>query len=254
VWHGVIRSDPRQDEGWDAKKLKDFREKELIAFFETNEQVNNGSITYDEKIFSINPGETKEFKLDIFAREDSIPGLYLGKILFISENFEKEILLALEINSVEPLFDISLTIPEYSLERYSGEKVYTLLEIFNLGKLGTVDVLLEYTLKNFEGETILIREDSMAVETQASRFEILELPKNLKPGNYFISVKVKYDGKFAVSSDQFSVLKKNNFYEGVFFIIFILLLVLFFLIIKHRKLKKHLLIKKNSKKKKKKVN
>jgi len=28
------------------------REKELIAFFETNEQVNNGSITYDEKIFS----------------------------------------------------------------------------------------------------------------------------------------------------------------------------------------------------------
>jgi hypothetical protein len=52
VWHGVIRSDPRHDEGWDAKKLKDFREKELITFFQTNEQVNSGSITYDKNIFS----------------------------------------------------------------------------------------------------------------------------------------------------------------------------------------------------------
>jgi len=51
IWHGWIRADSRFGEGWDEKKLQEFKEEELISYFNDNHNYHDGTTTYDEKVF-----------------------------------------------------------------------------------------------------------------------------------------------------------------------------------------------------------
>ena len=65
IWHGWIRADSRLDEGWDEKKLQEFREDELISYFNDNHDYHDGTTTYDEKVFYADIPRQKEGLSDV---------------------------------------------------------------------------------------------------------------------------------------------------------------------------------------------
>jgi hypothetical protein len=51
IWHGVIRSDIGEGEGYDQDDLLDLREAELSNYFDTNHTVRQGKETFAKKVF-----------------------------------------------------------------------------------------------------------------------------------------------------------------------------------------------------------
>ncbi|MCF7830457.1 hypothetical protein K9M41_00455 [Candidatus Gracilibacteria bacterium] len=65
IWHGWIRADSRINGGWDEKKLQEFKEDELISYFDDNHNYHDGTTTYDEKVFYADLPRQKEGLSDV---------------------------------------------------------------------------------------------------------------------------------------------------------------------------------------------
>ena len=205
-------------------KLKDF-----IRISETN--------------FTLEAGGTKVIALEITASKDSIPNLYLGNLIINAKGIKKEILVAIEIESKAPLFDVSLKIPEKYQYISPGEEVSGEISLYNLAGTGKVDVLVEYTILNKNGDEILHEQETIAVETSTSFVRSFKLPEGVGSGKYFLYVKTTYNGLVASASSQFNVgiIPPLTLSEQILFIVIGVLLVLAFIIFfEIRKIKKHI--------------
>jgi hypothetical protein len=182
-----------------------------------------------ENSFELDVGETKKIFLDFIAREDVIPDLYLGKILLKTNEIEKEILIAIEIESKNSLFDVNIEIPREYLQVFPGGSLLATINLFNLGGSKKVDVIVEYSIKNEEGFEIVSESDSIAVETQVSFIEEFEILENIPPGRYVLYIKVKYDNQIASGSSWFKVVgkEKKSLFSFEFFIAFFLVFMIF---------------------------
>ncbi|MFH1325630.1 MAG: hypothetical protein ABIH49_02565 [archaeon] len=189
-----------------------------------------------ESEISLNSFESKVVPLDFIIREDTVPDLYLGKLLITSEGTEKEIFIAIEVESAEPLFDVKVKIPQQSRYVLPGETLHANTELFNLGTIGRLDVEVEYSIINKEGEIITKEHESVAIETQASVTKEIQIPRDIDYEDYILYVKVTYDGKVASASAEFEVTKdKISGREKIYivmitFILIILSVVIYFLI------------------------
>jgi len=205
-------------------KLKDF-----IKISETN--------------FMLEAGETKVIVLEIMINEDSIPDLYIGNLIINTKGIKKEISIVIEIESKTPLFDVNLKIPEKYLYVSPGEEVSGEISLYNLAGTGKVDVLVEYTILNKNGDEILHEQETIAVETSTSFVRSFKLPEGVGSGKYFLYVKTTYNGLVASASSQFNVgiAPPLTLSEQILFIVvgvlIILALIIFFEI---RKIKKHI--------------
>lgn len=155
--------------------------------------------------FSLNPGESKTIVLDFLAREDTNPSLYMGKLIVRGGGTEKEIIVAIGVDSKESLFDVEAKIPPRYQKRSPGEELFADIKIYNLGARGAVDVKIEYLIKDKENNTITALGDSIAVETQTSFTKTIFIPENTPLGKYLLYVTVTYNGKIASSSIFFEV-------------------------------------------------
>ena len=205
-------------------KLKDF-----IEISETN--------------FMLEAGETKVIALEISAVEDDVPDLYIGNLIISAKEIKKEIPVVIEIESKSPLFDVSLKIPEKYQYISPGEEVSGEISLYNLAGTGKVDVLVEYTILNKNGDEILHEQETIAVETSTSFVRSFKLPEGVGSGKYFLYIKTTYNGLVASASSQFNVgfIPPLTLSEQILFIVIgvliILALILFFEI---RKIKKHI--------------
>jgi hypothetical protein len=191
--------------------------------------------------FELNLNETKEIEINFFAKKDQEAGVYPGKVVFISEGIERTVLLVVEVESEKPLFDVKVeTLPEYRMV-YPGDKVMAQLTIYNLGKIGRVDVNVEYGIKDLSGKTITSGNETMAVETQLSVVKSLDVPSTFKPDNYVFFAKVNYKDVVGIGSDMFQVLERIKFvlpFDYLILIIFVLMILLLIIYkFKKRKLK-----------------
>jgi len=184
-----------------------------------------------EESFELNAGDSKTIDLDFIAREDTIPDLYIGKLIVKTDRTEKEILIAIEVESQKPLFDVKVEIPERFLYVLPGEEIMANIKLFRVEGKGKVDVKVEYIIKNEQNEIILSEEETRAVETEMSFVKAFRLPSNIEDGTYIFYVKARYNGEVASSTAQFSVskleipfLKKEN-------IIIIIIIIMIFVII-----------------------
>ncbi|MCX6821894.1 MAG: hypothetical protein NTW30_03905, partial [Candidatus Aenigmarchaeota archaeon] len=173
--------------------------------------------------FELNPDETKEIEINFFAKKDQEAGVYPGKIVFTSGGIERTVLLVVEVESEKPLFDVKVeTLPEYRMV-YPGDKVMAQLTIYNLGRVGRVDVNVEYGIKDLSGKIIASENEMMAVETQLSTVKTLNIPSTLKPDNYVFFGKVSYKNVVGTGSDMFQVLEKVKFVLPISYIVLILI-------------------------------
>lgn len=161
-----------------------------------------------ENSFELNPGESKNLSVDIIAREDTVPNLYLGKLIIKSESQKKEILVAVEVESKGLLLDVRAEILDIYKRVSPGGEVLAEIRLFNLG--GTddkKDVLIEYIIKDYDNNSIATETESLAVQTQATFIKRISIPENAPLGLYVLYVRAIYDEKVASSSDNFEVIK-----------------------------------------------
>jgi len=198
-----------------------------------------------ENSFELSPRESKTIALLFSAKEDEILDLHVGKLIVKSSGLEEEVLISLEIESGEALFDVRVKIPEKYQVVSPGKEVAANVELFNLGETGIIDLEVEYFIRNEEGETIVSEKETIAIETQANFVKTMQLPSDLEDGNYIFYVRTTYDDKVASASAWFEVIREPllapAFYKIILIIILIILLLIFlilFLLHRHKKHKK----------------
>ena len=201
-------------------------------------------VKLSEDEFSIEPGERKIIKLAIFAPEETIPNIYLGKLILKSEGIEKEILLAIEIQSKNALFDVRVEIPKSSSQYVlPGETFSFNVYLYNLGGSKKVDVTIEYTIPDEFGNSYVLEKETLAIETQASFIKNLKVPQELPYGKQILYVKVTYNGQVASASSWFTIGKKPPEKANMLIIIIIIIIIIMVLagiILEMRKIKKAL--------------
>lgn len=209
-------------------------EYDSVVNFSIGESFVGNYLKLSETSFSLEAGQSKEIFVDFFAREDLDPNLYLGDILISGEGFIKKIKVIFEVESKRSLFDIGINLPRQFLVISPGEDLFFDVQMFNLGEIKRVDVLLEYSIINELGEVVLFEEESIAVETQANRAKIIYIPETFPEGKYVIYTRLNYDDAIASASHEFFVSGKPNYLRYLLALI-IVLIIIFFIFVRHKK-------------------
>ncbi|MBU2612125.1 MAG: hypothetical protein KKB62_00200 [Nanoarchaeota archaeon] len=207
----------------------------ILSFSVGNTEKIKDFIRINEPSFVLGPGEVKNLTIDFLSKESSIPNSYIGKITIEADKIKKEILTVVNVNSKRNLFDVEVKIPSKYKEVISGDDVLAEIKIYNLGETGRVDAMLDYSIKDDEGNTLISASDTVSVETQAGLIKIFSVPEGAKSGRYVFYVGVTYDGGLAISTDTFEVIKVKVSYREKIYIVLILvsIIVIVFLIYLH---------------------
>jgi hypothetical protein len=187
-------------------------------------------IIFSQDSFTLDPKEQKQVFLTFFTSSKTEPGVYTGKIKVTGGGRTKVIPVILEVETKEVLFDVSLDIPVIYKKVNPGNFVVLQFTLFSLGKVGKVDVTVDYYIKDFEGNVIASYQDIINVEEQVSFTRTIRLPSDIKPGDYVAVAQVKYDYFVGTSSDIFEVVRKRGFIP--YYLLLAGLLFLFVLIIR----------------------
>jgi hypothetical protein len=198
-------------------------------------------IKLSEYTFTLKPKEIKVITLDILAREDVIPDLYIGEIIFKTDDgLQKNILTAVEIESASPLFDVKVEIPQKFLYVMPGEEVYAKIDLYNLGEIEKeVDVSMEYRILDWKGNEILRQQETIAVNTKISYIKTFRIPEDVQFGRYAIYVRASYNERLASASAWFNVGKKPLIPWDWIVIVLLILSIIITIIIIIIKIRKH---------------
>ncbi len=188
-------------------------------------------IEISETKLSLNANEEKELTI-YFNVKDKLPGIYFGKIL-ISNNNAIFIPVILEIESKEILFDGNIYIPpEYGKITVNKDAVVE-TKIFNLEKIGSKTVGVEYFISDFEGKIIYSEKENLPVENQILNTKTIPISAGTEPGNYVFGMIINYGSSVGTSSYIINVDDKNQTFDFGFlpWLVIILLIGLMFFII-----------------------
>ena len=188
-------------------------------------------IRISELSLTLGAGESKIIFLDFLAREDTSPDLYMGKLLISGGGITKEILVVVEVESKESLFDVMLDIPEEFSQVAPGNNMFVKINLFRLQSTEKrVDVTLIYSIRNSLGEEVIQHSETVAVETSASLIHEFEIHQNMK-GDYILYVQAIYEDTISSASGSFEVTKTSVSSREKTFILFALCLFIILAVI-----------------------
>ena len=116
----------------------------------------------EKESFVLESGKSEIINFNIYVPEREESDVYIGRILFISENVEKFVDVVLDVRDRKPLFDIKTTVINKKV--VPGGKVKANIVILNLGDLKNIDVNLEYEIQDFNGNSYTLKKESFAIE------------------------------------------------------------------------------------------
>ncbi|MDP3765674.1 MAG: hypothetical protein Q8R04_04110, partial [Nanoarchaeota archaeon] len=157
----------------------------------------------------LQPNEEKKIELIFKALENEKPDIYPATIIFKSPSIEKEIVTVVEVDSAQPLFDVDVEVLPESKKIFPGEEILLEVNLFNVRGFGRVDVNVEYSIKDLQGNVVATEHETLAVETQSKFTRSLLVPSDSKPGTYVAFAKVIYGDSIGTSSDVFEVQAKT---------------------------------------------
>jgi len=170
-----------------------------------------------ETEFDLEVNEEKEILLTFYASPDLNPDLYLGKLFANTKTSQKEIILAVEVESSKFLFDVVLDIPKEPTVFQRGDEIISKLDFYNLGA-GEAEVEIEYLIKNEAGEIVFGEKQILLIGASISLTKAFKLPDNIEDGTYVFYVKANYDGKTASASKWFTISSETGtqkFFKGL---------------------------------------
>ncbi len=181
-------------------------------------------IKIDNSSFSLNPGESKNISFDFLATESTVPNIYLGNIIITAGVISKEVIVAVDIESKQSLFDVQATIPNGYKTISPGNDIIADIALYNLGETGRIDANMNCIIEDSNGKVITNSSSTVAVETQASFTQVIKIPRGTPDGQYVLYVRVSYSGKIASSSVLFNVAASAVSQQEKIYIIVIIIL------------------------------
>jgi len=196
--------------------------------------------TLEETQFSLDKGESKDL---IVSFKDNIgeAEIYLGKLIIESEVSKEEVPIILGVEDSNHAFAIiKNSIPKYS-NVYPGGKLGMEIKVYDLGGADAQTVDADYSIKNFEDET-LMSENTNLIVGGGSKSKLFDIPLNWEKGDYVFITSINYKDTKSMSSYLFTVSdKEKGFLSGdvkfviiLVFIFFVSVLALFIYLIKTR--------------------
>ncbi len=151
--------------------------------------------------FELSQGEKKEIRFVFSGLNDT--GIFTGSIKIGS----KLIPVALNVKQLNLLFDSNIVVLNNGYFIRSGDELETSVELIPMGDNARLDVVLNYEIKNYDGEVFLTRSESVLVE-ERTEFEMDFDTGILPPGKYIIGLELVYPNGVAPSSAHFEVIPK----------------------------------------------
>ncbi len=171
---------------------------------------------------------------------------------------QPDVIISLDLSSPELLFDASIVLTDKFRAINEGDIIESQITLLPMiVENPQVDVTLSYSIKNFEGREFPVGESETILVTGQKSFKKQFATSNLPPGNYILSLELKYptgitDGitsyAIATSTSQFEVKSKefgvpiSQKYKSMTIIlgvgIFFLILLIIVVLISYKKIKK----------------
>ncbi|MDP2628892.1 MAG: hypothetical protein Q8P15_03270 [Nanoarchaeota archaeon] len=177
-------------------------EEKTFAVSQTN---LDGILFLKQDSFKLAAKDSANIDFDIVA--PSLPGLYTGKILVRMNSVVKQILISINVNTEKSLYDLVVTIPKGSKTIQPGDHVFAQIDMLQAGLKESMDVTLNYVIKDYSGVTHFQESDTIQVydrKTYNKEF----ITSNLPQGDYVLGVELIYPAGVAVASSQFAVQEK----------------------------------------------
>jgi len=160
----------------------------------------------------INLGETKQVDINndgINDLEIKLLSIINGNARFYLTKLAGSDIVAKEEIQKGVLFDIKVSLSNLFNVVRTGREIIAKIEVLNVNNIGQVDVGVDYYITSKEdNQTKLVEgSDTLAVEAVASFVRSLTIPYNLKAGNYWFNVDVRYKGEIMASGKvEFTVI------------------------------------------------
>ncbi len=177
-----------------------------------------------EDSFTLAPGESKIVNIDFFAREKEKPEIYTGRII-VKGGFTKKIInTIIEIKERVPLFDLRVDILNKKVIPGSDLK-FDILAL-NQGDLRGFDILLHYSIRDFNGTIYEVKEESIKIDGELKLKRDLKVPSDLSFGEYILYSKISYGNITASGIDMFEVMSKKGLMMYKLFLLIIALIII----------------------------
>lgn len=157
-------------------------------------------VALSEESFSLAPGKSKTVTVAFTLLHNGHADVYSGRLIVAAGGMTKAVILVMEAKERNALFDVYLNLKDLPVEASPGSEVEADILIYNFGDLMPVDATLYYALRDFDGNEILYKHDTIAVEEQVEAKRRIRLPDDLEEGMYLFYARVEYGNQTASSS------------------------------------------------------
>jgi len=181
-----------------------------------------------EKRFTIPANDSKEISLDFIVREDTLPNMYLGKLIFKdNENKgEEEIFVVIEVESENVSLNVNAKIPAEYLKVPPNTKILVDVNLVNLNPEKKMnDIIISYIIKNEKGVKILEVKEIVSMKNETAEWvKMLTIPRRVQYSRYVLYISATTsDGKIASASENFEIVEPQV--EKVYILIITLVLI-----------------------------
>ena len=173
------------------------------------------------KTLKLAVGESKNVTIRLKAPDS---GIYGGRITFTSGDFKRDVLLLVNVHSANALFDVSLSIPESFQHIGVGGILKAFISLLQVGPAKEVDATLNYYVKDFDGNTLIIDSETFRVFRSKSFVKEVKT-SDLAPGDYIFGIEVIYPEGVATSSSHFTIVNESTSSENIAIILLAILAI-----------------------------
>lgn len=156
----------------------------------------------------LNTGEEKEVTFVFNPSREARPNVYTASVSFRgldeASSVVRQLVVVLEIESDEVLFDASVDLPKKTL--LPGEDLKAAITLVDLRRRQSpADVKLLYAITDVQGNRFYEEEELTRLEGQASFSKTIPLSITIPTGDYVFSMKVIFDQSFATATELFRI-------------------------------------------------
>ncbi|MBD3247473.1 DUF4215 domain-containing protein [Candidatus Pacearchaeota archaeon] len=160
-------------------------------------------INKEDLDIELEPFESREISMEIFAKEDDSPDVYEGQITVLSNQGIYSLNMFIEVKAKEALFDVETTMVDKVIS--PGQDAVAQIKITDIGDLGRVEADLYYDIRDFENNTLAYANETITINGNATFVRAFNIPENVTKRDYLFYSKVTYEGLIATSADSFIV-------------------------------------------------
>jgi heme exporter protein D len=164
-------------------------------------------VNISEREVRIEGKESRKISL-VFCCNKNIPGVYIGKLVISSGTESRDIPIIFEVQSRDVFFDSNINLFPSGGDISVDQTLNSEIKIFDLAGLGENRINLSYSVKNFNGKTILSGEESLIIDGKLDYSRSINLPEDSELGEYVFIAVIQYGDSFGTSSATFRVVEE----------------------------------------------